>query len=131
MDPLSLVLLFVFTAVIGAMVGGVGIGGVLLVPYLTYVMDMDPHRAIAAAMFSYMFSGVVATLAYARRRSIDWRMVRVLCAAAAPAALAGSVVVWGIPGEVLLTGIALLCLFAAGNIFSSIMKTDQRENVVG
>jgi uncharacterized protein len=112
MDPSALILLFLFTLVVGGFVGGTGIGGVLLVPYLVFVLDMEAQNAVASAMFAYMFSGIAATLAYARHGSIKWPMVWAICGAAAPAALLGSITVWSVPGEVLLAGIATLTIFS-------------------
>ncbi len=112
-DPVSLSLLFAFTLVVGGFVGGTGIGGVLLVPYLVFVVGMEAQPAVASTMFAYMFSGVAATCAYARRGSIRWPMVWAICGAAAPAALLGSITVWSVPGEFLLAGIVTLTLFSA------------------
>ena len=38
--------------VVGVLIGAIGIGGVLLVPMLTYVLGISIHVAIATAMFS-------------------------------------------------------------------------------
>jgi len=93
--------------------GGTGIGGVLIVPYLIFVTEMDTQNAIASAMFAYIFAGLAATLAYSRRGSIKWPITLKVCVAAAPAAFLGAITVWSMPGEVLLTGIAVLTLFSA------------------
>ena len=45
--------------VVGVLIGAIGIGGVLLVPMLTYVLGISIHVAIATAMFSYLFTGIV------------------------------------------------------------------------
>ena len=41
------VLLFLFTFVVGGFVGGTGIGGVLLVPYLVFIIGMETQLAVA------------------------------------------------------------------------------------
>lgn len=112
MDPSALILLFLFTLVVGGFVGGTGIGGVLLVPYLVFVLGMEAQNAVASAMFAYIFSGVAATFAYARHGSIKWSMVWAICGAAVPAALLGSVTLWSVPGEMLLAGLAALTIFS-------------------
>ncbi|MBE09258.1 MAG: hypothetical protein CMM35_03030 [Rhodospirillaceae bacterium] len=112
MDLQSLYLLFVFSFFVGSVVGGTGIGGVLLVPYLVFVLDMDAQTAIASTMFAYIFSGLAATFAYARMGSIKWPMVWAVCGAAAPAAFLGSLTVWVVPGQFLLAGIAALTIFS-------------------
>ena len=105
-------LLFLFTFVVGGFVGGTGIGGVLLVPYLVFILGMEAPLAVASTMFAYLFSGATATYAYARRGSIRWSMVWAICGGAAPAAFLGSITVWSVPGELLLAGIAALTIFS-------------------
>jgi len=45
---------------IGIAVGCTGIGGVLMIPILTLVLGIDVKHAIAAALLSYLPSGIVA-----------------------------------------------------------------------
>ena len=116
MDPISLILLFLFSLVLGILMGGTGIGGVLIVPYLIFVTKMDAQNAIASAMFAYIFAGLAATLAYSRHGSIKWPIALKVCMAAAPAAFLGAITVWSMPGEVLLIGIAVLTSFSAFKI---------------
>jgi uncharacterized membrane protein YfcA len=75
---------------IGVAVGAVGIGGVLLVPFLTLTLGIDVKRAIAAALLSYVPSCVVAVVLYARGGSIQWREAGWLCLAALPTAWLGA-----------------------------------------
>lgn len=74
----------------GLLIGAVGIGGVILVPALVYFGGIPIHTAIAAAMMSYLLTGLIGTLVYAGRNSIQWSMATWLCAGAMPAALAGA-----------------------------------------
>jgi hypothetical protein len=76
--------------VAGTLIGCIGIGGVLLVPALVYLADVPIHSAIAAAMFSYLFSGAAATWVFARKGAIDWASSASLAAGAIPAAFAGA-----------------------------------------
>jgi Sulfite exporter TauE/SafE len=48
------------------------------------------HVAIAAAMMSYVLTGLIGTLVYAGENSIRWGTAWWLCAGAMPAALAGA-----------------------------------------
>lgn len=75
---------------VGLLVGSVGIGGVLLPPALAYVVGLDIHLAMATSMFSFLFTGAVGTTIYARKRSVDWRMVGWLAIGVTPAALLGA-----------------------------------------
>lgn len=113
MTPLVLTTLFLFTLLVGGFIGATGVGGVVLVPSLVYGLGMTAQTAVASLMFAFIFSGIAATVAYARRGSVRWSMVWAICGGAAPAALLGSIVVWSVPGELLLAGIAVLTLFSA------------------
>jgi hypothetical protein len=74
----------------GILIGAVGIGGVILVPALVYFGNVPIHAAIAGAMMSYILTGLIGTLLYAKAKSIRWDMVGWLWAGAMPAALAGA-----------------------------------------
>lgn len=104
-----------FGIFVGFLIGCVGIGGVLLVPILTYIFNIDIHVAISAAMFSYMFSGVIGTLIYAKKGSIKWPQTIWLIVGAAPAAFVGAKVTISIPGQYLEFLIALLVVAAGIN----------------
>lgn len=97
---------------VGVLIGCVGIGGVLLVPGLVYLGGMDVPVAIATCMFSYLFSGAVGALEYARRGSIRWSMAIVLCVGAMPGAYFGALCVSITPAEWLETIIASMVLFS-------------------
>lgn len=104
-----------FGLVVGVLIGCVGIGGVLLVPVLTYVGGIDIQVAIAAAMFSYLFTGAIGAAMYARRRSIRWPMAAWLSAGAMPAAFLGAWASNVLPGGALELAIAVLIIFAGIN----------------
>lgn len=115
MSLLTLALLGGLSVFVGVLIGGIGIGGVLLVPILTYLFTLDVHVAIAAAMFSYLFSGLVGAVIYARRRSINWKMALWLFAGATPAAFVGALVAAATPTRGLEFVIAVLVVFAGVN----------------
>lgn len=112
---LTIFLLGGFSVFVGMLIGSVGIGGVLLVPYLTYVLGLDVHVAIAAAMFGYIFVGGVGAGMYARQGSIDWPMAVWLIAGATPAAFAGSLLASLTPETGLKFIIAVLVTLAGLN----------------
>jgi uncharacterized membrane protein YfcA len=93
----------------GLLIGCIGIGGVLLVPILT-LAGVDVHEAIAASMFGFIFSGLIGTLIYARRSSIDWASAVWLGAGAMPGAFAGALLAARLSGEALLffVGVAVI-----------------------
>ena len=117
MDWGSFILLAGLSIGVGVLIGGVGIGGILLVPLVTYLFSIDIHVAVAAAMFSYIFSGVVGTFIYARERSIKWNMVFWLLASAAPAAFLGAFALSIAPAKLIESLIAALVIFAGVNAF--------------
>lgn len=98
MTGLAAIPLLLVVLVSGLLIGCVGIGGVLLVPALAYVGGVDVHVAIASVMMSYFFTGLLGTWLYARKGSITWTMVAVLCAGAMPGAFLGAAAVNAVPG---------------------------------
>jgi len=99
--------------VIGIAVGCTGIGGVLMIPILTLVLGIDVKHAIAAALLSYLPSGLVAVTLYARRGAVPWREAWLLCLAALPAAYLGARAA-GIAPAMLLEALIGLSLLAGG-----------------
>jgi len=126
MDIASLILLASLSIFVGVLVGGVGIGGILLVPILTFILSIDVHVAVAAAMFSYIFSGIVGTVIYAQKRSIKWKMAFWLFVSAAPAAFLGAYASSIIPAKGLEFVIATLVVFAGMNALRSQDKGNQK-----
>jgi uncharacterized membrane protein YfcA len=101
----------VLALVSGLLIGCIGIGGVLLVPALTF-LNVDVHQAIGASLFSFIFSGAIGTFLYTRKGSIDWASAVWLCAGATPGALAGAIISSHIKGVVLLVLIGATVMFA-------------------
>ena len=77
---------------VGFLIGGFGIGGVLLLPILTYLFSVEIHTAIAAAMFGYVFSGLVGTIVYNQKGTIRWSMAFWLILGGMPSAFLGATV---------------------------------------
>ena len=61
---------------VGALIGAVGIGGVLLIPALTAFAGLPIQTAMATALFTFTFTGIVGTVMFQRRGSIDWSIAR-------------------------------------------------------
>lgn len=68
--------------VVGALIGAVGIGGILLIPVLVVIAGLPIHTASATALFTFMLTGALSTLLFARRGSIDWTTSLVVSAGA-------------------------------------------------
>ncbi len=95
----------------GLLIGCIGIGGVLLVPCLS-LAGIQVHEAIAASMFSFIFSGVMGVWLYARHGSIDWRSSAFLATGAAPGAFVGSLIAAYASQELLLALVGATVAFA-------------------
>jgi uncharacterized protein len=88
--PSEVVWIALLGTVSGLMIGCIGIGGVIMVPALVFLVGIPIQIAIPAAMLAYIVSGGVATFVYARNKSIAWPMATWLCIGGTPAAFAGA-----------------------------------------
>lgn len=104
--------LVVICLIVGVLIGAVGIGGVLLVPALTLVTDLGVHQAVPVCTLSFLATGVIGVIVYARHGSIPWAGVGWLCIGAIPGALLGSFSLLGIPAFVLMLLIAALMVLS-------------------
>ena len=95
---------------IGLLIGSVGIGGVLLVPWLTQAIGLPVRDAIAIAMLSFVATGVAAIWVSARAPRQPAKARWPLVLATAPGALLGAAVIAMVPER------AALAVLAAGGI---------------
>lgn len=75
--------LFLVSLVVGVLIGAVGIGGILLIPALSFLGGLTIHEAMATALFTFIFTGAMGTFSFQRRGSIDWSITVPLCLGAA------------------------------------------------
>jgi uncharacterized membrane protein YfcA len=85
---------------VGLLIGTIGVGGVLLPPALVHLAGLDIHAATGTSSWSFLFTGVVGTLAYARQKSMPWPLVGRLTLGAAPAATLGALTNGLVPATV-------------------------------
>lgn len=109
--------------VAGLLIGAIGIGGVLLVPALTYIAAIDVHQAIPACMLSFLATGIIGAIVFARHGSIQWPAVGWLCVGAVPCAYLGSVVLPAIPEYLVMALIALLMVLAGVDAWRKSLPT--------
>ena len=64
---------------VGILIGSVGVGGILLIPALELLTPLSIQGAMATALFTFIFTGIVGTLLFQRRGSIDWTLTTPLC----------------------------------------------------
>ena len=110
----------------GFLIGSAGIGGVIIVPALTYLIGIDIQFAIAMALMGFILTGIVGTIQYQRRGSIQWRPASVLAVAAVPAAILGSLFVQNV------SPLLLKCLiggFAAASGLQAVLSGELGEKV--
>ncbi|MDL2307266.1 sulfite exporter TauE/SafE family protein [Desulfovibrio sp. OttesenSCG-928-C06] len=74
-----LILLGLLSVVTGVLIGASGVGGVLLIPLLAYFGGLSIHGSMGTALFSFFFTGVIATITYQRYGSIDWKITLPVC----------------------------------------------------
>ncbi len=116
---------------VGVLIGSIGIGGVILVPALTYLAGMAVQVAIASSMLAFFFTGVLGAVMYARRGSIQWSMTGSLCAAAMPGAYLGAATVAIAPAALLQLAIAALIVFAGVNALAGEGTHESRTAPLG
>lgn len=75
-------LLLLVALVVGLFIGAVGVGGILLIPALNVLAPMPLRAAMATALFTFIFTGVVGAFLFQRRGSVDWALTVPLCAGA-------------------------------------------------
>lgn len=80
---LSLASLLAASLGVGMLIGAVGVGGILLIPALTAFAGLSIHQAMATALFTFIFTGIVGTFLFQRRGSIDWHLTAPVCVGAA------------------------------------------------
>jgi uncharacterized membrane protein YfcA len=117
-------LLIIIVIAVGVLIGGVGIGGVLLVPSLKFLGGISLHSAIPACMFSYIFSGVVGTWIYTRQGTINLSMAYRIGVGALPGAYIGSFLLPYLSAQLLEFGIGMLVLASGFYALSGSQKND-------
>ena len=112
---LTFVLVLVAALVMGALIGCVGVGGVLLPPALVYLGGLGFHAAAATSTWAFLFCGVAGTLSYSGRRSIDWRMAAWLGAGVVPTAFVGALANTALPEGLLMAILAGLMVLTGAD----------------
>ncbi len=68
---------------VGVLIGAVGIGGILLIPALNLLAGLPLQTAMATALLTFVFTGLLGTVLFNRRGSIDWAITAPVCLGAA------------------------------------------------
>jgi uncharacterized protein len=99
---------------IGLSLGLLGGGGsILTVPILTYVADMDPRNAIAAALFVVAVTSAASVVVHARAGRVMWRTGLMFGAAGMAGAYLGGRLAVFIPPRALMIGFGVMMVATA------------------
>src|SRR5947209_4862909 len=82
--------LLVVSLAVGISIGAVGIGGILLIPALATLGHLGVHEAMATALFTFFFTGVLGAWLFQKRGSVEWRLTIPVCIGALLLGFAGA-----------------------------------------
>ena len=111
-DPIAAALLAAVAVAVGFFIGAVGVGGVLLIPFLVLLGGLDIHAAAATALFTFLFTGILGTWLFQRRGTIRWRLAVPVCAGATVAGYLGAAAAGAIDPRPLTLLIAAIIMVA-------------------
>lgn len=116
--------------VIGLLIGTIGIGGVLLTPWLTQIVGLPVRDAIMISSFAFLGTGIAALVVSARSvqasANMDWRLV----GATVPGALAGAWALSVIPGRIALGLLAVLTMWVGFRVLFAGARGGTRPELV-
>lgn len=115
-------LLLLASGFVGFLIGAVGVGGILLIPALVALAGLTPHQASATALFTFLFTGLLGTVLFQRRGSIDWRQAATVCAGAMIFSYLGAMASSVVEDTSLMRVIAALIIFAGAYVFMPAKK---------
>lgn len=111
-------MLYAIALVVGLCIGAVGVGGVLLIPALQWTAGLPVHDAMATALFTFVFTGIVGSWLFQRRGSIDWSIAAALAIGAIPSGVIGAWTNARLDARPLGLMLAAVILFAGAWIFA-------------
>ena len=97
MSPDDLLHTLAVALFVGALIGAIGVGGVLLTPWLTHAIGLPIHGALGITMLAFVLPGAVALIMAARVRRRTALADSWLVLATVPGALAGALVLSFVP----------------------------------
>jgi uncharacterized membrane protein YfcA len=115
---------------VGLFIGTVGVGGILLVPALTYLGGLTVHAAAATALFTFVFTGILGTVLFQRRGSIDWRITTPVCVGAVVFSVLGAWAASRLGARPLALVIAAIVMFAGAYILLPSRREGHRDGRV-
>ncbi len=113
---ISALLLGVICLVVGFLCGGTGVGGIMLIPALTLLTDLDTHTAMATALASFFFTATQIGVMYARRGMVNTSLLLPMVCGGLVFAYVGALFKSMVSAPLLNTMLALLILLSAVSI---------------
>jgi uncharacterized membrane protein YfcA len=110
----------------GTLIGTVGVGGILLTPLLLFFLGTELHIAQATSNFSFLFTGIVGTIIYARQKSIAWDHVLWISIGIIPATVLGARVNTILSTSVLTVILAALIIFSG---YTALTRKKDQDNL--
>jgi len=116
-EPTAAILLAAVAGVVGFFIGAVGVGGVLLIPFIVILGGQGIHAAAATALFTFLFTGFLGTYLFQRRGTISWRLTVPVCAGAVIFGYLGNLAAAHIAARTLTAVIAAIIILAGVYVF--------------
>ena len=113
---MELLLTALATVLIGALIGAIGVGGVLLAPLLALVAGLSVQQAIGTAMLGFVVPGVVALLTEGRPKGHRGQSIGGLLIATVPGAVGGTMALGHLPQRAALLVLALALGFSGARL---------------
>jgi uncharacterized protein len=110
-------MLAAIAGVVGFFIGSVGVGGVLLIPFLVILGGLGIHAAAATALFTFLFTGLLGSYLFLRRGTISWRLTLPVCAGALVFGYLGTVAAARLEARTLTAVIAAIIIVAGIYVF--------------
>jgi len=101
---------------VGRFVGTTGVGGVLLIPALSWFGRVPLHQASATVLLSFLAIGILGTRQFQRRGSIDWHITLPVAAGSLVFAYLGARTNALVNAHTLMLIIGLLIFFAGAYV---------------
>lgn len=115
--------------VVGLLIGAVGVGGVLLIPALDLLTPLSIQSAMATALFTFVFTGILATVLFQRRGSIDWPLTMPVATGGLLFGFAGAWANSRLDARVLTAVLAALIVFAG--VYTLLSRPSRRRAAFG
>lgn len=107
-----MILLLMISAVIGVIVGLTGMGGILAIPAIIMLAHVPPHMAMATALASFLFTGIIGTFNFRSMGVLAREIWMPLCLGGLPSTFAGAWLNSFLPSSLLLFLLGLTIILA-------------------